>query len=320
MKTNPLGTTGIQVSALGFGCGAVGGLLTRGDDASMLRAVARAVEAGITYFDTAQAYGNGASETNLGRVLAQLKPDVTVGSKVMLRDRDFDDVESAIVRAVDVSLQRLQLQQLALFQLHNPIGLTRYRGRDWIGLNDLPAVNGAFEALRAAGKIAHWGINGLGDTDALHQALGSSGAETIQACFNLLNPSAGRGRAIDASFQDYRGLIPAAARAGIGVIAIRVLAGGALAGKTGRHPVAAQTVDPIATSPDYDDDVALAQRFQTLVTSGAALSLAEAAIRYAVHEPGISTALIGLSSLEQLEQAIAAAERGPLPANTSAAA
>lgn len=300
------------MSALGFGCGATGGLIIGGDDATKLRAVARAVDAGINYFDTAQAYGNGASETQLGRVLAQLKPNVIVGSKVMLRGPEFDDIENAIVRAVEVSLMRLQLERLDLFQLHNPIGLARTPGRNWIALSDLDAVSRAFERLCEQGKIAHWGINGLGDSDGLLQAVASCGAQSIQACLNLLNSSAGRGAPVDPAFQDYRGLILAAARANVGVIAIRVLAGGALAGTAERHTLASRSVDPIATSSTYDGDVALAQRFQPLVANGFAHTLAEAAIRFAAYEPSVSTALVGFSSLIQLDQAISAVERGPL--------
>src|SRR5215210_6101539 len=84
MDKRRLGRTGLSVSVLTFGCGAVGGLMTRGTPADQERAVARALEAGINHFDTAPAYGNGASEENLGRVLAALKPDVIVSTKVRL--------------------------------------------------------------------------------------------------------------------------------------------------------------------------------------------------------------------------------------------
>ncbi len=69
MEYRQFGRTGLDVSALGFGCGAVGGLLIKGDRKEMVRVVARAVELGITYFDTARSYGDGMSETNLGLVL-----------------------------------------------------------------------------------------------------------------------------------------------------------------------------------------------------------------------------------------------------------
>ena len=121
MEYRQLGRTGLRVSALGFGCGAVGGLLVRGDTAEMVRTVARAVELGVNYFDTAAIYGNGVSETNLGRVLAELRPEVLVGTKVMVGEDELDDIESAVTRSVERSLDRLRRDRVDLIQLHNPL-------------------------------------------------------------------------------------------------------------------------------------------------------------------------------------------------------
>jgi aryl-alcohol dehydrogenase-like predicted oxidoreductase len=312
MQYRTLGKTGLKVSVLGFGCGAVGGLMVAGDEKTMQRTVERAIEAGINYFDTAQAYGNGASETNLGRVLKQLKPQVIVGSKVQLRDGDFEHIEDAIVQSVESSLRRLQLDRLDLFQLHNPIGLTRQTERGWVGLADLDAAARAFRKLQSQGRIRHWGINGLGDTDALLAATQTSGADTMQICCNLLNPSAALVAPQDFAFQDYKQLMQRATHAQMGVMAIRVMAGGALAGTNARHPVATQTVAPIASSATFEADVALSKRFNHLVRPEWANSLAEAAIRFVISQPNVSSALLGISSPEQLEEGIAAAERGPL--------
>src|SRR5260370_22856355 len=81
MDKRRFGRTGLDVSLLGFGCGAVGGLMIKGEAADQERAVGRALELGINYFDTAQMYGNGESERNLGRVLKALKPDFYVGTQ-----------------------------------------------------------------------------------------------------------------------------------------------------------------------------------------------------------------------------------------------
>jgi L-galactose dehydrogenase/L-glyceraldehyde 3-phosphate reductase len=79
MEMRVFGRTGMQLSVLGFGCGAVGGLMVRGDALDQERAIARAIAAGVNYFDTAVQYGNGESEKNLGRVLHNLKAsDVVV--------------------------------------------------------------------------------------------------------------------------------------------------------------------------------------------------------------------------------------------------
>ena len=191
MEYHQLGRSGLEVSALGFGCGAVGGLLIKGDRKEMLRVVARAVELGITYFDTARSYGDGMSETNLGLVLEELRPTVLVGTKVQLASADLGDIEAAIIDSVEGSLRRLRREQIDLFQLHNCIALQRKPDRAWLGSDDLAVVVETFGKLQRQGKIRYWGINGLGETAALHQAVSSVPAASIQCCFNLLNPSAG---------------------------------------------------------------------------------------------------------------------------------
>ena len=82
MEMRVFGRTGMRLSVLGFGCGAVGGLMVRGDALDQERTIARAIAAGVNYFDTAVQYGDGKFEKNLGRVLHNLKAsDVVVGTK-----------------------------------------------------------------------------------------------------------------------------------------------------------------------------------------------------------------------------------------------
>lgn len=314
MNYRPLGSTGLEVSALGFGCGAVGGLLVRGDRAEQLRTVARAVELGINYFDTAALYGNGQSETNLGAVLAELGVDVIVGTKVRLQPADLDNIEQAITRSVETSLLRLRRETIDLMQLHNLVTAQRQPDKPSVTVANVHTAMQTFEKLHRQGKLQHWGWNGLGETSALHEAL-TANAHTIQICFNLLNPSAGRSVPAAFPFQNYDQLITQAAAKGLGVIAIRILAGGALSGSTARHANAMPVVDPIASYDDYAADVALAQRFNFLVNEGHASSLIEAAIRFTLSQPGISTALVGISTFAHLEVAAAAANKGPLSAD-----
>src|SRR3954470_22680883 len=99
------GRTGLDISLLGFGCGAVGGLMTKGDPADQERAVVRALEAGINYFHNAALYGDGESERNLGPVLAKLNPDVVVGTKVRVAAEDMSRIGAAIAEALDASLK-----------------------------------------------------------------------------------------------------------------------------------------------------------------------------------------------------------------------
>jgi len=104
MQLRTFGRTGLQLSALGFGCGAVGGLMVRGDPADQERTVARAIGAGVNYFDTAVQYGNGESEKNLGRVLQKLKPaNVAVGTKVRLPPSEFAFTLAVIAAASKAS-------------------------------------------------------------------------------------------------------------------------------------------------------------------------------------------------------------------------
>ena len=314
MKYRMLGRTGLKVSELGFGCGNVGGLLVRGEYPMMRRAVARALELGITYFDTAPLYGNGQSEVNLGAVLRELGADPIVGTKVRLESPDPDRVEAAVAESVEASLRRLGRERVDLIQLHNPFLPHSRPGEAGVTLQHLPAVLRAFGALEREGKVRCWGITALGETEALHQVVAAGGFHTVQTIYNLLNPSAGMQALAGFPYQDYRQLIDRAAGNQMGVIAIRVLAGGALSGAPDRHPVAARSVAPIATGRDYAADVARARWFAFLVEDGTVGSPVEAAIRFALSKPEVSTAMVGISSLEQFEHAVACANRGPLPA------
>ena len=122
MELRLLGRTGLQLSVLGFGCGAVGGLMVRGDPLDQERTIARAIEAGVNYFDTAVQYGNGESEKNLGRVLQRLKPaNVAVGTKVRLPPGDFRGIADAVAKSLEGSLARLRLDRVDIFHLHNAI-------------------------------------------------------------------------------------------------------------------------------------------------------------------------------------------------------
>jgi aryl-alcohol dehydrogenase-like predicted oxidoreductase len=317
MELRNLGKTGLRVSTLGFGCGNVGGLIIRGTPAARERAVARAMELGVNYFDTAPSYGDGQSETNLGQVLKSLKARVLVGTKFRLDPPDLRDIPGAVARSLDASLRRLQLERVDLFQLHNRIETARGSGA--LSLADvLGEVVPAVQKLRQQGKVGFCGITALGETRALHQAIDAGSIDTAQVCLNLLNPSAAH--AVPAGFpaQDFGRLLDHTRERRVGVVVIRVLAAGAMSGVEARHPVAVPTVDPISTAPDYRTDVGRAQRLDALVREGYVDNLVEASIRLAVGSDAVSTILVGYSSLEHLEAAAAAVNRGPLPAAAQA--
>jgi aryl-alcohol dehydrogenase-like predicted oxidoreductase len=306
-----LGRTGLRVGALGFGCGNVGGLMVRGTPAERERAVARALEMGINYFDTAALYGDGQSETNLGAVIRALKPTLYVGTKFRLPPLPAAEQPAAVARALDESLRRLGMERVDLFQCHNLI--TRERSDHSVSARDLrDAVVPALVRLVEAGKIGYYGMTALGETAALHEVLDAGTVQTAQVCFNLLNPSAAH--AVPAGFpgQDFGRLLDHAAKSGTGTIVIRVLAAGALSGTEARHPVAVPAVDPIATSPEYAVDVRRTRVLRALVDEGHAASLVEASLRFALTSAAVSTVLLGYSSQEHLEYAAACMAKGPL--------
>jgi aryl-alcohol dehydrogenase-like predicted oxidoreductase len=312
MEYRPLGRTGLQVSALGFGCGNVGGLMVRGTPADRERAVARALELGLNYFDTAPSYGDGQSELHLGQVLRALKPQVYVGTKFRLEADDLKDVARAVARSLETSLGRLGLERVDLLQLHNPITTKPHPG--WLEPQRvLGEVVPALQELRRQGKIRFLGMTAIGDTPAVHQVIDSGLIDTAQVCYNLLNPSAGMPVPPRFPAQDFDRLLTHTRAQRMGVIVIRVLAAGALSGVADRHPIAVPKVAPIATGPDYAADVSRAQRLSELVKAGHATSLVEASLRFAVGHPAVSTVLLGYSSLEHLELAASAMAKGPLP-------
>src|SRR6202011_2694605 len=122
MQLRVFGRTGMQLSVLGFGCGAVGGFMVRGHPADQERTIARAIAAGVSYFDTAVQYGNGESETSLGHVLQKLKPAaVAVGTKGRLPPSEFGRIADDVTTSLEGSLARLRLDRVDIFHLHNAI-------------------------------------------------------------------------------------------------------------------------------------------------------------------------------------------------------
>jgi aryl-alcohol dehydrogenase-like predicted oxidoreductase len=312
MEKRTLGRTGAQVSVMGFGCGAIGGLMVRGEPKDQERGVARALELGITYFDTAPLYGNGASETNLGRVLKALKPDIFLSTKLTIVPGDEGRIGAAVAKSLEESLTRLGRDRVDLLQLHNRIARTG-TDRPLAPEVVLGEVVPALHRLRDQGKIRFLGITALGDTDALLKVAEAGAFDTAQVVYNLLNPSAKGALPKGLPGQDFAGLLGKLRAQHTGAIGIRVLAAGALSGTEARHPLGVPSPAPIASGADYAADVRHAHRFEKLVRDGHAASLVEAALRFVVSGDALDTALVGLSTLEQLEASAAAILKGPLP-------
>ena len=313
MEMRVYGRTGMQISVLGFGCGAVGGLMVRGDSRDQERAIGRALEVGVNYFDTAVQYGNGESEKNLGRILQSLKPtNAIVGTKVRLPSADFDRIADTVTKSLENSLARLRRERVDIFHLHNAI--TENGGGQALSVRQvLGEVVPVFERLRTQGKIRFLGLTAVGDTSALRQVIDARAFDSAQVVYNMLNPSAAVALPADYPAQNYGRLFDQAKTAGTGVIAIRVLAGGALSGSAERHAIASTAPEPIGSAMTYEHDIARARRLLPLITEGFAGSLTEAATRFAIAQPAVGTILVGMATPQQFEDAFAAVAKGPLP-------
>ena len=313
-----LGRTGLRVSEIGFGCGSVGGLMVRGNPSEQLEAVNHALDLGINYFDTAPQYGDGRSETNLGQVLRHVVKPVIVATKVTVGPADVKDVRRAVQSSVEASLKRLGRQQVHLLQLHTPV--TLHRGqveKHWsVSVADVVDKGGiadAFESVRSQGLVQFLGFTGLGETMALHEAANSGRFDAVQVYYSLLNPSAGQEVPEGFTGQDFGRLIEVAARQNMGVVVIRVLAGGALGGPQARSGYASPSVGGALTEGgDYDRDVDRAKKLGFL-SAGGENSPPQAAIRFGLMNQAVSTVLVGFSDTRQIDVAASCSGAGPIP-------
>jgi aryl-alcohol dehydrogenase-like predicted oxidoreductase len=288
--------------------------MVRGEPAQQRRAVARALDAGITYFDTAPGYGDGASETNLGRVLSDFHAwdRVVVGTKARLTPADISDPRSAIRRTLEASLTRLGHDHVDVLHLHNHIVVDAAEAGGGIGLHHvLGDIALGFQDIIGAGLTRHAGITGLGDLEALLEVLRAEPFETVQTYFNVLNPSAGY-TGHGTGQQDFGGLIDAAVRDGAGVIVIRVLAAGAATGTPDRQAIAGDPGSGLVAGASYERDREKAEALSPIAAEAGLEGPLELAVRFGLSKHGVSTVLVGYSTYDHLESAIRWAERGPL--------
>ena len=316
MKYRKLGRTNLQVPEIGFGCGNVGGLIIRGSHDEQIKAVSLALDLGIDYFDTAPSYGNGMSETNLGKVLAELEPEITLASKVELSLDQLANIPDAVESSVEASLDRLQHDHFDVLQLHSRIALTRDSSL-WHGslsVDDVLGENGvadAFDNIRRDGKTWFIGFTGIGETAALHKVVESERFDVVQSYFNLLNPSAGYSVSQEFSGYDFKQLIDKANTRKMGVAAIRVMAAGALGGSSSRDGNAARTISgPMVPGGEYEKDEDRASRLGFLLKGSR--SLPQVALQFVLTHQGVSTALVGFSNLNQIREAVESTDFGPI--------
>lgn len=315
MQYRTMGRNGPRVSVLGFGCGAIGGLLTRGDQSEQRRTVARALEAGITYFDTAAAYGNGRSEETIGPLLRELNANVTLGTKFRLDQEEIANAAASIRAQLEASLKRLGQDSVDLFNLHNRIGFDVSGNQGALSVEDVlgPVAEGLAK-VREAGLTRMIGITGLGETEAVHKVVASGLFDSVQTYVNAINPSAGWAVEGESRGQNFDRLLDTIQQHGVGAVGIRVLAAGALALTPipERHQNAGDPGSALIQGGTYDADLARAQRLQALAAELGMESPSELSYRLVISHPGLSTALVGASELSHFEDALRWVERGPL--------
>ena len=297
VRTRELGRTGLRVSEVGFGAWAVGGndhgnSYGPTDDATSLAAIRRAADLGGTFFDTADVYGWGHSEELLGEALADRRDDVVLATKV---GGDFyhggvrlNFDPGYIAFALERSLKRLGTDHVDLYQLHNPPAES---------MGD-PATYEALEALKAEHRIDHYGVSVHEPLEA-QLCLESGKPEVLQIPFSLF-----RQEWID-------DVLPAARKAGVGIIAREPLGNGFLAGR----------IPPDARFPRGDirsqwppsliaGRVAAARNLASLAREGR--SPAQAALRFVLAFPEVSVAIPGAKTPAQVEENLAASDAPPL--------
>jgi 1-deoxyxylulose-5-phosphate synthase len=312
MEYRRLGRTGLKVSRLALGCGNFGGIgsapafFGMGETEDQAYALMdRAFEAGITVFDTADAYGGGQSETWIGRWLhekgSRVRDQLVLGSKVFNavgpgpNDRGLSRVH--ILRQIDASLTRLKTDRLDLYLIHEPDPET-----------PLEETLVALDDCVRAGKVLYVGASNI-EAWRLARSLSISERqelarfEWVQNSYSLLDRSA------------ERDVLPLCADAGVGFMAFSPLAGGWLTGKYGRgrpYPAGSRmTLRPepyraLERDAVYDGLDALARE-----AAARGVSMIALAIAWVLRQPGIDSAVIGPRRSEHLDAAVAALDVPP---------
>jgi aryl-alcohol dehydrogenase-like predicted oxidoreductase len=303
MQQRILGRTGRPVSVIGLGTwqlGADWGDVTERDALAVLGAAA---EAGVTFFDTADVYGDGRSEQLIGKFLAAAPgPPPMVATKMGRRGpQDPAQFTLANFRAwTDRSRANLGVDVLDLVQLHCPP----------TPVFSSPAVYDALDTLVAEGRIAAYGVSVETCQEAL-TAIARPGTASVQIILNAF-----RLKPLDH-------VLPAAEAAGVGIIARVPLASGLLSGRYGpdttfaaddhrsynRHGEAFD-VGETFSGVDYPTGVAAAREFAALAPEG--IPPTQAALRWVIQQPGVTTVIPGARNPEQARQNAAAARLPPL--------
>jgi aryl-alcohol dehydrogenase-like predicted oxidoreductase len=303
-----LGRTGRQVSNIGLGTwqlGADWGDVTEEAAREVLEAAA---DAGVTFFDTADVYGDGRSEQILGRFLADHSDaDHTVATKMGRRMEQLpENYRPGHFRAwIDRSRRNLRTDQLHLVQLHCPPS----------AVIDADATYDALDALVEEGSIAAYGVS-VETADQALSAIARPHVASVQIILNAFR------------LKPLERVLPAAADAGVGIIARVPLASGLLSGKydatttfapddhrTYNRDGSAFDVGETFSGVDYETGLAAAAEFAGLVREHLpeGVTTAQAALAWVVQQPGVTTVIPGARDADQARANADAGRVDPLP-------
>ncbi|MDR6415198.1 aldo/keto reductase [Pseudarthrobacter sulfonivorans] len=298
MEQRILGRTGRDVSVVGLGTWQLGADWGHVDPAQAQAILAASVEAGVTFFDTADVYGDGKSEQAIGRFLADNPGlDITVGTKMGRRvDQTPENYTLANFRQwVDRSRRNLGTDTLDLVQLHCPP----------TAVYSTTAVYDALDTLVSEGAIRHYGVS-VERTDEALEAIRHGGTASVQIILNAF-----RLKPLD-------DVLPAAKAAGVGIIARVPLASGLLTGKYSKDTSfaaddhrnynlngASFDVGETFSGVDYELGLKAVAEFEQLVPAGA--STAQAAIAWIAAQDGVTSVIPGARNVDQATANAAAA-------------
>jgi len=300
MKTRLLGKTGYEVSEIGLGCWQLGGDFGPVGDETADAILGHASTAGINFWDTADVYGGGLSESRVG---ARAKgANVIVATKVGRSGALYPDnyTKQGVRDSLIGSAQRLGVSSLDLAQLHCVPTQVLRDG----------AIFGWMDELKDEGLVRHWGASVETIEEGL-LCLEQDGCATLQIIFNLLRQDAAEE------------LLPKAAERNVGIIVRLPLASGLLSGKFDKNTRfedsdhrhynrdgAAFSVGETFSGIPFERGVELVQALKGLSPEGVPMS--QFALRWILDHPQVSTVIAGVSKPEQIADNVAASERRSL--------
>ena len=308
MKHRKFGKTGLEVSEIILGAGNVSGLYTGEDADTQRQLLKQALDGGLNWIDTAFRYGKGKSEEALGELLSEIDADPYISTKVGIEPDELDDIPGAIERGLHGSLKRLRRESVDLFQLHNRIG-SKVDGR-LLTVEHVLGKGGVAEGMQRMqdqGLTKFTGITALGETPCVREVVESGAFDSAQVYYNMLNSSAGQSMPPAWTGQDFENLIGICKANDVAVIVIRSFAAGVLATdqRHGRESM-------ITADTDIDSETQKAQAVFDILGDDLG-TRAQMALRFVLSNPDISCIDAGVASMDQLEQALGAVDRGKLP-------